>query len=84
MSTSEEYRINDEAYRRLQPTIAARYPPGRFVAIGGGHIIGDAESMDKLQALLKAQGKDSQQVFVVQAGVDYSKELVIFPFDFFS
>ncbi len=74
----EDPAVNHVAYRRLKDTIARAYKPGRFVAIAGGHIVADADSFGGLRACLAVLGKDSPEVLVVQAGVDYPETAVIF------
>jgi hypothetical protein len=75
---AQEHQRNEAAFRRLKPLIEQTYPPGRFVAIAEGRIVGDAERLDLLRSRLQASGKDPSRVFVVQAGVDYPESAVIF------
>ena len=74
----EDRAANHAAYRRLKDEIARAYEPGRFVAIAGGRIVADADSFGGLRARLAALGKDSPEVLVVQAGVEYPETAVIF------
>ncbi len=74
----EDRAANHAAYRRLKDAIARDYKRGRFVAIAGGQIVADADGFDELRSLLAAAGKDSAEVLVVQAGVDYPETAVIF------
>jgi hypothetical protein len=76
-STSEREK-NQRAFRRLKPVIDQRYPLGRYVAIDGGSIVADAPGFDELSAALTSMGKNSKEVLVVQAGVDYPEKAVIF------
>jgi len=78
MGISEEQRVNEAAYRRLKEEINQTYAPGRFVAIAGGQVAADAESMDRLLVLLKERGKNSAEVLVVQASVEYPEEVEFF------
>lgn len=75
---SEDRAANHAAYRRLKETIARAYKPGRFVAIAGGQIVADADGFDELRSRLAAVGKDSAEVLVVQAGVEYPETAVLF------
>ena len=54
------------------------YPHGQFVAIHEGRIVADAATFDELSTALDAMGKDSAEILVVQAGVDYPENAVIF------
>jgi hypothetical protein len=78
MNTTAERQCNQAAFRQLSGLIQQTYPPGRFVAIAGGKIIADAASFDELGSKLKALGRDSVDVLVVQAGVEYPETAVIF------
>ncbi len=71
MEGEQERKVNEEAYRRLKPTIDQTYPRGRFVAIDKGEIVGDAATFSELDNALLAQGKTSRYILVVEAGVDY-------------
>jgi hypothetical protein len=75
---SEEQCLNESAYRRLEPTIKSIYPPGQYVAIAGGAIVGDAGDFMALHKQLKAAGRDPRQVLIVQAGHVYPQETTIF------
>jgi len=74
----EDRAANHAAYRRLKDELARAYEPGRFVAIAGGRIVADADGFDELRTRLAALRKDSPEVLVVQAGVDYPETAVIF------
>ena len=74
----EDCAANHAAYRRLKGSIARAYESGRFVAIAGGRIVADADDFNELRTRLTALGKDSPDVLVVQAGVDYPESAVIF------
>ena len=78
MSTAAERQINQAAFRQMSEQITRTYPKGRFVAIAGGNVIGDASSFDELDSALKALGYHSVEVLVVQAGVEYPERAVIF------
>ena len=78
MSTSTERQQNQAAFRRLKNYIQQSYPAGRFIAIAEGSIVADAPSFDELDAALNGMGKRSAQVLVVQSGVDYPTDVVIF------
>jgi hypothetical protein len=68
MLYEEENAINQAAYLRLRTEIDTTYPKGRFVALGGGKIIADAESIDAMLATLKALGWEPLKTMVVEAG----------------
>jgi hypothetical protein len=74
---SEESKLNDAAFRRMEDSLAKTYPRGQFVAFMSGEIVADAADFDELQAKLKAAGKDPYQAFIVQAGHSYPKKAVI-------
>ena len=74
----EDRAANHAAYRRLKDEIARAYEPGRYVAISDGRIVADASGFNELRTRLAALGKDSPEVLVVQAGVDYPETAVIF------
>jgi hypothetical protein len=71
-------QLNQAAYRQLRDAIGRTYPPGRFIAISGGKIVADAGSFDELNTVLRKIGQDSTEVLVVQAGVEYPEEAIIF------
>ena len=71
-------QANQATFRRLKPTIDQRYPPGRFVAIDDEDIVADASTFECLSENVRRQGKQPENVLIVQAGVDYPKEAVIF------
>ncbi len=74
----QERAANHAAYHRLKDAIARAYKPGRFVAIVGGQIVADADGFDELRSRLMAVGKDSTEALVVQAGMEYPENAVIF------
>lgn len=74
----EDRAANHAAYQRQKEAIARTYEAGRFVAIAGGRIAADAPTFGELRSRLAALGKDSPNVLVVQAGVDYPESAVIF------
>jgi hypothetical protein len=77
-SQSDGRRRNHDAYWRDKDRLAERYPAGWFVAYDQGKVIADAADFESLRRHLISQGKDPAQVLVVEAGVDYPKEVVIF------
>ena len=77
-SQNDERQRNHAAYWREKDGLAKRYPRGWFVAYCDGKIIADAMDFESLHANLLAQGKDPAQILIVEAGVDYPKEVVIF------
>jgi hypothetical protein len=78
MGISDERRVNEEAYRRLEQDITREYAPGRFVAIAGGQIAADAESLDRLHTLLKERGKNPAEALVVRVGDEYPEYTELF------
>ena len=78
MATQDERELNQTAYRRLKEEIDRTYPRGRFVALAGGRIVGDAAGFKELDAALDAQGLYSPDVLVIQSGADYPESSVIF------
>jgi hypothetical protein len=77
MDPVQERQRNEAAFRRMEAALAQNYPPGRFVAIGEGRVVADADRLDALRALLQAQGKDPGQVLVVRVGEEYPETGVI-------
>ncbi len=77
MDIYEERRINQEAYRRLKPTIDTSYPHGQYVAIDKGEIVGNSASFPELFNALQSEGRTSRRILVVEAGVDYPEYGVI-------
>ena len=69
---------NQLAFRKLKPTIDQRYPSGRFVAIDDGDIVADGWDFKSLSEDLRQRGKRPENVLIVQAGIDYPEEAVIF------
>jgi hypothetical protein len=74
----EETEINEAAYRRMEHSINSGYPFGRFVAIAGGEIVGDAGDFMALHKALKAEGRDPRAVLIMQAGHVYPERATIF------
>ena len=77
-SPGSERQRNHAAYWRDKDQLARQYPHGWFVAYSDGKIIADAADFDSLHANLLAKGKNSPEILVVEAGVEYPKEVVIF------
>jgi hypothetical protein len=71
MLTREQRAQNEAAYKQMKATLAQTYPHGRFVALQSGQVVADAASFRELQAALTALGKDSRDMFIIQAGVNY-------------
>jgi hypothetical protein len=78
METPGDDQVNQDAYWRLKDTIARTYPPGRFVAIAGGQIVGDAAEFLELHTALLKAGYEPRRVIVVQAGVEYPRKVTLF------
>ncbi|MBW3543380.1 MAG: hypothetical protein KY476_24260 [Planctomycetes bacterium] len=68
---------NQTAFRRLKSEIDRSYPYGHWIAIDDGEIIADAPDFDRLTAALQAVERDSSDVFVAQAGVEYPEYIDI-------
>jgi hypothetical protein len=73
-----ERQANQTAFRQLNDFIQKTYPPGRFLAISGGKVLADAVDFEGLHATLREMGNSSPDVLVVQAGIDYPENVVIF------
>ena len=78
MTEHSKRTTNHASYQRLKDTLALTYGAGQFVAIAEGQIVADASSFALLRDRLTAQGKDPARVLIVQAGVEYPEEAVIF------
>lgn len=74
---TEETKLNDTAFRRLEDSLKTTYPVGQFIAFVHGEIAADAPNFDDLHAKLKAAGKDPSQAFIVRAGHSYPKKAII-------
>lgn len=84
MLYEEENAINQAAYLRLRAEIDKNYPKGRFVALGGGQIIADAESVEVMLTKLAELGWEPLKTMVVEAGdetPDYIEILPLLCFD---
>ncbi len=68
MLYEEEQALNQAAYTRLKGEIDRTYPKGRFVALGGGQVIADSESIDAMLVKLAELGWEPLKTMVVQAG----------------
>jgi hypothetical protein len=71
MNHTEAIETNEQAFRRMKPTLDARFPAGHLIAFDGGEVIADAASVQELRPLLIGAGKNPSRVFVVQAGTEY-------------
>jgi len=78
MTGQDERRRNHAAYAASKDRLAQQYAAGRFLAFAGGEIVADAADFDTLRSRLLAQGRDPAQTLIVQAGVDYPEEAIIF------
>ncbi len=78
MDPINERDQNHSAYRRLKGVIDQTYTPGHFLAIHNGLILANAPSFEELTTILNKLGENPKQVLVVQAGVDYPREAIIF------
>lgn len=70
-----EYQLR---YLKLKPRIDRAYPPGHFVALEQGEIIGDAPTFEELDDALTSSGKTSRDILVVQSGASYPEFIWIF------
>ena len=80
MTSTEAVESNEQAFRRMQTAIAARFPAGHWIAIDGGQVIADAPSAEELRPLLIDAGKNPRDVLVVEAGADYPQFATILNF----
>lgn len=78
MPSNEKRQSNQAAFRRLKPAIDGRYPAGHFVSIDDGDVIADAVDFASLVDRIQKCGKQPENVLIVQAGVDYPEETVVF------
>ena len=78
MLLPNERALNHATYRRLKDTLASSYHYGRFIAISAGQVILDGASFDEVRTRLSAMAKNSADVLMVQAGVEYPESIVIF------
>ena len=80
MPTNEttQHAMNSAAYGRLKPEIDRSYPAGQFVAIYDGRIQADAPTFEELHRLLSSIIEHPERAFIIQAGVDYPKQGIIF------
>jgi len=77
MSLQQERGFNERAYRRLKKKIDQTYPARQYVAIVRGRVVADAPTFHELIAILEPIEKDPNRRFVVQAGVEYPKKVII-------
>lgn len=61
----------------MKPAIDAKYPPLHFIAFDDGVIVADAKTYAELEMTLVSIGKNSREVFVIQAGVEYPEYAAI-------
>jgi hypothetical protein len=78
MRTKRGLWPGESGFKRLKAAIDERFAPGRFVAVDDGAVIADAQDFEQLCGQLAQLGKDSPDVLVVQAGVEYPETAVIF------
>lgn len=78
MENHQEDGRKDDGYARMKGAIANAYPRGWFVAIADDTILAAAADFHELERLLRAQGKDPRDVLVVEAGIEYPKQVTIF------
>ncbi len=71
MQTTQTSESNEQAFHRIKADLDARFPAGHLIALDGGRVIADADSLQELQPLLIQSGKNPRDVFVVEAGADY-------------
>jgi hypothetical protein len=77
-NSAQSNEPDEAAYLRMKRTISKNYPPGRLIAIHHGRIVADAERFQELKKALQQMGIDPAQSFVVEAGMDYPQDVVIF------
>ena len=69
MGGEDRFARASAAYAVLKKSMDERYPHGRFVAIAGGKLVADAESIEELKAALSAIGLALDDVAIDQAGI---------------
>jgi hypothetical protein len=74
----EAHERNQAAFRRMKASLDEQYPPGRFLALAEEQVVADAPTIDSLIGKLAERGVDRQRTLVVQAGINYPTEAVIF------
>jgi hypothetical protein len=78
MARREEQDRNNAAYLRMKETIKQNYPHGWFIGIADDRIVGAAAEFCDLEIQLRAQGIDSREVLVIEAGVEYPQYVTLF------
>jgi hypothetical protein len=79
MASDQTRAVNQAAYDLLKEEIDKSYPKGRFIALGGGRIIADAENFETMLSRLPELGWNPRDVMVVQAGREASG-MILSPF----
>ncbi len=74
MGGEDRFATASAAYAILKKSMDERYPYGRFVAIAGGKLVADAESIEQLEVALSAIGLTLDQVAIDQAGIEQKIE----------
>lgn len=69
---------NQMAFRKLKPEIDRQFSAGRFVAIADGEVVTDSGSFEGIAEELGKLGKGPLDALVVQAGMEYPAEAMIF------
>ena len=69
---------NHAAYGRLKAHIDKDYAPGQYVAIHRGHSVADSATFEGLYDTVADLTTRPEEVMIVQAGVDYPKEVTLF------
>jgi hypothetical protein len=67
--SDDPYSRAEAAYAILKKSMDERFPHGRFVAIAGGKLVADAESIEGLKVPLAAIGLTLDNVAIDQAGI---------------
>lgn len=70
MDGEDRFTAATAAYAVLKKSIEECYPHGQFVAIAGGELVADAESIEGLTVALSAIGLSFEDVVAAQAGIE--------------
>jgi len=77
LDLERERERNRRAYRRLKARIDQTYSAGQYIGIVRGKVVADAPTFSELLHKLASIEMHPDLRFVVQAGVDYPREVVI-------
>src|SRR5262249_30512725 len=69
---------NQSTWRRLRTLIEAKYPKGRFVAVGDERVMADAATFSELESLHRDLGRKPGDSLIVQVGAEPPDFVTIF------